>query len=537
MIKLLSIQSKTITGAAIILGSASFVSRLIGIARDRVFAHLFGAGALLDSYYAAFRIPDLIYNLVIVGALSAGFIPIFTKLLTDDKDEAWRVTNSIINILGFILLILSFILFIFTPQLTRFLVPGFSAQQINNTVMLTRIMFFSPIILGLSSIVSGVLQSFKSFLIFALTPIVYNIGIIIGALFLVPIMGMTGLAWGVVLGAIFHLGIQLPSFFQYGWRYRPLFLWKNRSVRQIWRLMIPRALGLATTQLNLVVMTVMSSAVGVGSISVFNFANNIQQFPIGIIGISFAIAAFPALSQFIAENKKTDMIAHLSQVIRQIIFFIIPLTVIFLLLRAQIVRVILGSGQFTWSNTILTANTLAFFSLSLLAQSLIPLLARAFFAMRDTWTPFLVGLVSSLINIILGLYLKDILGVSGLALSFSLAMTVQLLLLWIILREKLGALEEGILLKSINKIAVAALVMAVFIQFIKTPLANVVDMTRLWGIFTQGAAAGILGLVVYVFICYGLKLDEMMQFKSSLQKRFIKLKNVQRGEITEADEI
>lgn len=301
--------------------------------------------------------------------------------------------------------------------------------------------------------------------------------------------------------------------------------------------MIPRALGLATTQLNLVVMTVMSSAVGVGSISVFNFANNIQQFPIGIIGISFAIAAFPALSQFIAENKKTDMIAHLSQVIRQIIFFIIPLTVIFLLLRAQIVRVILGSGQFTWSNTILTANTLAFFSLSLLAQSLIPLLARAFFAMRDTWTPFLVGLVSSLINIILGLYLKDILGVSGLALSFSLAMTVQLLLLWIILREKLGALEEGILLKSINKIAVAALVMAVFIQFIKTPLANVVDMTRLWGIFTQGAAAGILGLVVYVFICYGLKLDEMMQFKSSLQKRFIKLKNVQRGEITEADEI
>jgi len=285
------------------------------------------------------------------------------------------------------------------------------------------------------------------------------------------------------------------------------------------------------------VITILASTIGAGSIAVFNFANNIQHFPIGIIGISFAIAAFPTLSQFFAEDKKTQVIEHLTQAIRQIIFFIIPMSVIFLLLRAQIVRVILGSGQFTWTDTILTSNTLAFFTLSLLAQALIPLLIRVFFAMNDTWTPFLIGLISALINIILGVYLKNILGVSGLALAFSLSMTVQLILLWIVLRGKLGTLKEGQMLQSINKIAAAALFMATFIQLIKIPLASVVNMTKLWGIFTQGLIAGILGLLIYGVICRMMNLEEMMQFQSSLQKRFLKLKNIQRGEITEADEI
>jgi putative peptidoglycan lipid II flippase len=535
--KILSNQSKTITGAAIILGAASFISRFIGIIRDRVFAHTFGAGTDLDTYYAAFRIPDLVYNLVIVGALSAGFIPIFTKLLNKDKKEAWQVTNGIINILGLFLLIVIGVLFIFTPQIMSLMVPGFSAKELDITVGLTRIMLLSPIILGLSSIVSGVLQSFKSFFVYALTPIVYNIGIIIGAIFFVPVLGLNGLAYGVVLGALLHLGIQIPTFIKHGFRYKPIFFWKNKNIKKIGKLMIPRTLGLATTQINLVVITFFASTVGVGSIAVFNFANNIQHFPVGIIGISFAIAAFPTLSQLVAEDKKNKMIEHLTQTIRQIIFFIIPLSIIFLLLRAQIVRVVLGSGQFSWADTINTADTLAFFTFSLFAQALIPLMVRVFFAIQDTWTPFLIGLSSSLINIIAGLILKDIYGVSGLALAFSIAMIFQLVLLWIVLRAKLGTLKESLMVQSIHKIAVASLVMSISVQFIKTPLSQIVDMTRLWGIFTQGAIAGILGLLVYGAICYMLKLEEMIQFHSSLQRKFIKIKNVQRGEITEADEI
>lgn len=537
MIKIFSSQSKTITGAAIILGAASFVSRLIGIIRDRIFAHMFGAGPELDVYYAAFRIPDLVYNLVIVGALSAGFIPVFTKLLNKDKKDAWLITNGIINILGLIIIALTFILYFFAPQIMSVLVPGFTSAQLETTIMLTRIMFLSPIILGLSSIVSGVLQSFKCFLIYALTPILYNIGIIFGAIFLVPNYGLKGLAYGVIIGALLHLTIQLPTFFKYGFKYKFVLPFKNIHIKEILGTMLPRTLGLATTQLNLIAITMLASTIGVGSVAVFNLANNIQHFPIGIIGISFAIAAFPTLSALAGDNKINDLIANLTHTIRQIIFFIIPLTIIFLLLRAQIVRVLLGSGKFAWSDTILTANTLAFFALSLLAQSLIPLLIRAFFALKDTWTPFLIGFIGSLINIIVGLYLKEKLGISGLALAFSFSMTIQVALLWFMLRQKIGSLNESQMLQSFNKISIAALAMAIFIQLIKTPLASMVDMTKLWGIMTQGAVAGFAGLVIYAVICKLLNLEEMNQFQSSLKRKFVGFSHISRGEITEADEV
>lgn len=534
---LFSTQTKTITGAAIILGGASFISRLIGIVRDRIFAHMFGAGAELDVYFAAFRIPDLVYNLVIVGALSAGFIPVFTKLVSKNKKDAWLITNGIINILGLTILGLILILYYFAPQIMLVLVPGFTAQQLATTVMLTRIMFLSPLILGLSSIVSGVLQSYKCFLFYALTPILYNFGIIFGAVYLVPHYGLKGLAYGVVIGAVLHLVIQLPTFFKHGFRYEFILPFKNKHIKEILGTMLPRTLGLATTQLNLLVITMLASTIGVGSVAVFNLANNIQHFPIGIIGISFAIAAFPTLSELAGQNKMKQLVENLTNTIRQIIFFIIPLTIIFLLLRAQIVRVLLGSGNFTWADTILTSNTLAFFALSLTAQSLIPLLMRAFFALKDTWTPFLVGFIGSLINIIVGLYLKEQLGISGLALAFSFSMTIQVAFLWFMLRQKIGSLNESKMLQSFNKISVAALVMAIFIQAIKTPLASMVDMTKLWGIMTQGALAGIFGLIIYSIICKLLNLEEMNQFQSSFKRKFIKLANISRGEITEADEV
>jgi putative peptidoglycan lipid II flippase len=436
--RLVNSTTKSITGAAIILGAASFLSRLIGVVRDRIFAHYFGAGDILDAYYAAFRIPDLVYNLLIVGALSAGFIPVFMELVAKDKKHAWRVTNSIINILGIILLFVTAALLLFTPQLTVWIAPGFEGEKLNTTILLTRIMFLSPILLGISAVVSGVLQSFKSFFIYSLTPIMYNLGIILGVFLFFTPFGVRGLAFGVILGAALHLLIQLPAFFRHGFRYRPILLLKDSSVRTIGRLMIPRTLGLATTQLSLVAITAIASTLEVGSITIFNFANNLQYFPIGIIGISFAVAAFPTLSGFIAENRKNEMIDHLARTARQIIFFIIPLTILFLLLRAQIVRVVLGTGMFDWDATITTADALAFFSLSLFAQCLIPLLARGFYAIQDTWTPFLTSLAALLITVAAALYYKDIYGIVGIALAFSLAMIVQLAILWIVLRQKLN---------------------------------------------------------------------------------------------------
>src|SRR3989338_11285854 len=424
--KLFNGEINSITMAALLVGGSSLVSRLLGIFRDRILAGQFGAGDTLDVYYAAFRLPDLIFNLLVLGALSAGFIPIFTSLIKSpllklrsllghEYKEAWQLANNVLNILVLGLLLLCGLGVIFAPQIIQLITPGFSREKIDLTVGLSRIMFLSPIFLGISGVFGGILQSFKRFFVYAMSPIFYNIGIIIGALYLVPLWGIYGLAWGVVLGASAHLAVQLPTLIQLGFKYSFQFDLKNKKVRQIWLMMVPRTMSLAISQLNLLVITVIASTLSSGSLSVFNFANNLQSFPVGIFGISFAIAAFPAMSA--AAFDKKNLVKDLSQTVRQILFFIIPSTVLLLALRAQIIRVILGTGQFDWQDTVLTIDTLGFFCLSLFAQALIPLLVRVFYARLTAKTPFIIGLIAALANIFLSIWLSDRLGVAGLALD------------------------------------------------------------------------------------------------------------------------
>lgn len=515
-------SSTSTASVAILLAVAALLSRLVGIVRDRVFAHTFGAGDTLDAYYAAFRIPDLLYNLLIVGALSAGFIPVFTKLWLEDKERAWRLSNNILNILALGLVAISILLFFLTPPLTSYLVPGFKGEKLEITILLTRIMFLSPLLLGISSVISGVLQSLRSFLLYALAPIFYNIGIIIGATAFVPKFGVSGLAYGVVLGASLHLAVQIPALLRQGFRYRFIFDWRDPDMRKIGALMIPRTLGMATSQANFLVVTLLGSTLASGSVAVFNFAHNLETAPVGIIGISFAVAAFPLLAQLAAEKKTDEMVTHLSAAVRQIIFFIIPVTLILLLLRAQVVRVTLGTGAFDWNDTVSSADALAFFSLSLFAQCLIPLLARAFYAFADTWTPFAISVISMLVNIIASLLLRGSLGVSGLAFAFSISMVIQFVLLWVALRRRTGTLLELPLLKFLNKISIAAVCMAVAIQILKTPLAAIVDMTRFWGVFTQGSVAGLGGLGIYGAITYLLGISEMRLLFDGFKKRWLK---------------
>lgn len=524
--KIFSSQSKTITGAAMILGVASFASRFIGVIRDRLFAHYFGAGDILDAYYAAFRIPDFVYNLLIAGALTAGFIPVFLDVWRSDRDYAWRITNGILNTVALTMAVTAAGLWLFAPTIIKYTVPGFTAEKLADTVLLTRIMLFSPFILGVSAVVSGVLHSFKNFLVFSFSPILYNLGIILGVIFLTPILGIGGLAWGVVLGAILHLLIQLPALFQYGFRYRNIFLWSDPLVRKIGKLIIPRTLGLATQQINILVTTTIASTLVAGSIAIFNFANNLQYFAVGIIGHSFSLAAFPTFSRYIAENKKEEMIDSFALATRQILFLIIPVSVLFLFLRAQIIRVALGTGKFDWTATALTADTLAYFTISLFAQCLILLIARAYYAVHDTWTPFIFSLLAVVINIALAMTLKNSLGVKGLALAYSIAMIMEIVLLWLFLKRKLGNLREGKILVSLAKISLATIIMAAATQYLKNPLADLVDMTKFWGILTQGAISGATGLLIYGLMCYLLKVEEMLIFIQSFKRRWLKLFSV-----------
>ncbi|MBI5729456.1 MAG: murein biosynthesis integral membrane protein MurJ [Candidatus Magasanikbacteria bacterium] len=534
--RLLTAQTKTITGAAVVIGASTFISRLIGLGRDRILAHYFGTGPVIDAYYAAFKIPDLIYNLLIVGALTVGFIPTFTKLFyqSADKTPAWRLTNSIVNIVSLALLVVCGIGVAITPYLSRVIAPGFSEDGQRLVVVFTRIMLLSPILLGISMVMGGILQSLRQFLVYSIAPIFYNIGIIIGALVFVPLFGVSGLAWGVVLGAAAHMTLQIYSAGHSGYRWRPLMDFKNPEVRLIGKLMVPRTLGLAMTQVNNVVVTMLGSFLPVGSVAVYNYANNLQAVPTGIIAIPFALAVFPLLAAAAAERSFERFVEYLGSTTRQIFFLTVPAAILILMLRAQIVRVVLGSGEFDWTATIATANALAFFALGLLAQALIPLYARAFYALSDTKTPFVAGLISELFSIIAALVLMKPLGVAGLALASAIGATINIILLVILLRQKTRDLELGRWLVSAFKISVAGGLMAIMIQILKYPLDAILDLSYFYGILLQGLISGSLGLLVYGLLCRVLKLEEMIHVQSSLKKRWLRIWHVPAG-IDEAE--
>jgi len=538
MLKILNSQSKTITGAAIVIAGATLVSRAVGIVRDRVFAHYFGAGVVMDSYYAAFKIPDIIYNLLIVGALTAGFIPTFTKIFyqAENKSAAWKLCNNVVNIVGVSLLLLCSLGILLTPFMTKIIVPGFTGEGRQLVIVFTRIMFLSPLLLGISMVMGGVLQSLRQFLLYSIAPVFYNLGIIFGALVLVRWMGISGLAWGVVLGALLHAMVQLYGAYHNGYRWQWHFNLRDRNTRTIGKLMVPRTLGLAVTQINTVVVTVLASLLPVGSVAVYNYANNLQGVPTGLIGIPFALAVFPVLSTMVAADNRDGFVKHLSATTRQILFLIIPVSVILLLLRAQIVRVVLGSGAFDWSATVNTADTLAFLTLGLFAQSLIPLYARGFYAMSNTKTPFVIGIISELVSIIAALLLMKPLGVPGLALAASIGAVLNIFLLIFTMRQKTSGLEEEKILGSLYRLAAAAIIMAVTIQSLKYPLAKALDLDTFWGILLHGLISGTVGLLVYVLICRILKLEEMLHLQESLKKRWLRIWNVPAG-IDEAERL
>ena len=296
---------------------------------------------------------------------------------------------------------------------------------------------------------------------------------------------------------------------------------KNSDLRKIGAMMIPRTMSLAISQINLVVITIVASTLAVGSLAVFNLANNLQSFPIGIFGISFAIAAFPAFSA-VAFSKK-DLIASFSSTLRQILFFIVPSTVLLITLRAQVIRVILGTGNFDWEDTVLTMNTLAFFCLSLFAQASLPLLVRVFYARHDSKTPFLIGLFSAIVNVALSLWLAKRLGVEGLALAFSLSSILNFILLWLALRFSLGQMDEIKILVAVIKFSAASLACGITVQGVKVIIWPFVDMTKFLGVLTQGLAAGLAGIFIYAAVCSLLRSEEFISVWTPIKYKFCRL--------------
>jgi putative peptidoglycan lipid II flippase len=457
--RFLNFQSKNITSAAIILAASSFISRLLGLYRDRLLAGKFGAGSDLDVYFAAFRIPDFVYNILIAGGIVVAFLPIFSDYFVKNKDEAWRFAANILNVFFILLVGLSVIISIFAPFIIKIITPGFSQEQINLAVLLTRILFLSPIFLGLSSIFSGMLQYFNRFFVYSLAPIMYNLGIIFGIVFFAPSLGIFGVVLGVILGAFLHLVIQVPSVINAGFSYKPIFNFKDVKIKKVFSLLWARTFGVAAPQINLMVVTAIASLLPAGALSVFSLSNNLQQFPAGLIGIPFAVAVFPVLSRASVALDKAEFTKHFKETFRKIIYLTLPLSALVFIFRNQIIEIIYKSGKFGDNSAELLAASLGLFALGFWATALMPLVLRAFFAQQDTKTPTIVAVLALVMNVALSFFFVWALGfqnpfhnflvkifslqkinnisVIGLPLAYSLDSVFQFFILIILLNKKI----------------------------------------------------------------------------------------------------
>jgi putative peptidoglycan lipid II flippase len=427
----------------VILATSSLLSRLLGILRDVVFAKFFGVGVgegifALDAYYAAFRIPDLIYTLLIMGAMSAAFIPIYTSLISDgSKEQANRFTSEVIHVLSIGLLFFSLLAFAFAPQLVDLFTPGFSAELQLTTTQLTRIMLISPFFLGLSSVFQGVENSHKKFIGIALAPIVYNLSIVLSALFFASQYGVFALAWGVVFGAFLHFIVQMPGAVTSGFRYHfSLHIWSIELIKFL-KLSLPRLFGVAVSQLGVSVDVMIASTLAAGSLSAFNYALNLHSLPHGVVAVSVSLAVFSSLSAHGLNRDKSKFTSLFCHSFHSIFFWVLPAIVGVYLLRTPLIDLLLTGGAFDQEASRLTSKTLAFFIWASLGQSLIPLGARAFYSLQETKTPVLIALFSVSIGVLSSLILTQVydFDVSALAISSLLSSSLNALLLLLFLKS------------------------------------------------------------------------------------------------------
>ncbi len=550
-------RTSGINEAAFLLGFFTLLSQILGLLRDRIFASTIGPGPILDAYYASFKIPDFLYVSLASLASVTVILPMLSQKFRDgsedDRKSAHNFFNQIFTVFSITLVSVSIIVFIGMPWVAKLVVPGFSADSLQQVVWMSRAMLLSPIIFGISTMIGSVTQMFQKFLIYAMAPILYNVGIIVGALVLYPIIGPLGLAVGVILGALFHLIIQVPLLIKESFipRITKKINWKE--IKNIIKTSLPRTVGLSMSSFTAIILVSIISGFSTGTMSIFNFAFNLQSVPIGVIGISYSVASFPLLIRFFQNNeldKFTDMII---QTLRKIIFWSLPIMALFIVLRAQIVRVLLGGGSFSWNDTRLTAGVLALFVFGIVAQSIVHVLVRAYYASGNTWKPLIMNFLGEIITVIaafvlLALYARvpgfrmffeNLLRLNGVAetrltmvaLAFTIGNVFNMILLGFIFCKNFNQYLEK---KSITQLlittrdaCVSAVVMGVTGYFILNISAGGINQNTFLGIFIQGLIAGVISLIAGGMVLKVLKNTDLEDFLKSITKRFWKAKVIQ----------
>lgn len=517
--ELLNRKSSSILSAATIIAASFLLSAFLGLVRNRLLAARFFGGLEgdLDVYFAAFIIPDTIFQLLVVGAVSAAFIPIYQSYLKKSIKKANFMANVSLTLVSTIFLIFSLLVAIFARPLSG-LLSHYTGAQLDLMVNLIRLMSIAQVFFTVSSFLTGVLQAQKRFLIPAIAPLFYNLGTILGILILTPYIGIYSAAVGVIFGAFLHLIIQFPSALHAGFAPKIRFRFKHKGVRRMLRLMPPRTISLALIQVERIVSLNLASALSAGSFTIFNFARQVYVLPISLFGVSLGQASFPTLSEEALNKDQTKFADTLGKTIMQIFFFCLFATVLMLILRIPIVRIVFGAHNFPWDATLLTGKALAIFSLSIAPQAAVQLLNRAFYAKKNTRTPLIINIATLALFVTTSYLFTNTFswGVIGMSVAMSLCNTINFVVLYAVIRSKIPSM--GITKEILKMFFVSAL--TAFSLWIPMRLLDqfVFDTTRTVPLLVLTAIVSIIGLVVYLGISSLLKVKQFDEVKKIIGK-------------------
>lgn len=540
-------ETSALQSAAYLLAFFAILSQVLAFFRDRLLAHAFGASAALDTYYAAFRIPDFLFVTVASVVSISALVPFIVEREKKGKAEVKRFVDDVFSFFTVLILTTSIIAFFAIPLLSGFLFKGLTGQALAQVVMLSRVFLLSPIFLGFSNLFGSLTQSYNRFTVYAAAPLLYNGGIILGTLVLAPHFGILGVAIGVVAGSFLHCLLQIPFVIKMGLFPRPKPWFDFAAIKDVVTLSLPRTLSLSFNHVAQIFLISLASLMPVGSISIYSFATNIQSVPLSIIGVSYSLAAFPTLTRHFAERNIAAFVSHMATTARQIIFWSLPATALFIVLRAQVVRVLLGTGRFNWTDTRLTAAALAIFSLSALSQSLLLLFTRAFYSAGHTKKPLIINFMSAVGTVLVtylfvkvfylwpafNYFLSALLKVGDLPntavlmlpLGYSVGTIVNGIVHWVGFEKDFGGFSNLVRRTLFDSFA-SAVIMG-YVAYVGLgifgPLFN---QNSLIGIFLQGLSAGVFGIIAGVLVLILLKNKELEENWESIHSRFWKAKAI-----------
>ena len=530
-------QKNSIAKHAAVMGAATFISRIAGLIREQTFAYLFGASAMTDAFNVAFRIPNLLRDLFAEGAMSAAFVPTFNGVLEKEgKERAFQVTNLTLCALFLILGVLTLVGIYFSPEIVTLIAPTFAQDKakFDVTVTMTRIMFpFLPVI-SFAAISMGILNSMGAFFIPAIAPVFLNLAMILAGWTLCPLAqkmnmpGITGMAIGAMLGGTLQFLAQMPALYKYGYRFKWCINFSDPAIKRIFRLILPGTIGLAATQINVAISTILSTSQGDGAVSWLSYSFRIMQLPLGLFGVAVAQATLPAISKLAAKNDKAGMSSTLASSIRLSSFINLYACFAMIALANPIIRLVFQHGRFTAADTTATAIALQAYAVGLIFFSLIKILGPAFYALDNTKTPVKASIASVIVTIALNLILIKPCGYWGLALSTGLGAMVNFAILYFKIQNKLGTFNKYKLGQGICKITVATLISglttAFALKYCENIIPNLLNTTpSSWvAALISMTAAAAFGILILALTAKFLKLEEAEKAASLIKRKLTK---------------